>query len=160
SGQDPQDPPSRVARLSYLDGSVSFRPQTPPEWAPATLNLPLTTGDRLWTDRDSRAELHIGTTSIHMAPWTALGILLLDDHVTQVSVAEGAVYVRIPRMNEGEVVEADTPNGAVTFLRPGDYRLDVDPGNNATSVTVRAGEAEVSGNGRSTRVLAGRMLQV
>ena len=34
--QDPADPPSRVARLNYVDGTVSFRPGTVEEWAAAT----------------------------------------------------------------------------------------------------------------------------
>src|SRR5260370_26154918 len=49
------DPPSRVARLSYADGSVSFRPGNLDDWAPASRNRPLTTGDRLWTDKRSRS---------------------------------------------------------------------------------------------------------
>src|SRR5256886_11026577 len=41
-----QDPPSRVGRLSFLSGSVSFRPGSVDDWATATINYPLTTGDR------------------------------------------------------------------------------------------------------------------
>ena len=52
------DPPSRVARLSYLEGAVSFRPGTTDEWSQATLNYPLTSGDHLWTDPGARVELH------------------------------------------------------------------------------------------------------
>ncbi len=160
SAQEPADPPARVARLNYLDGWVSFRPGNLQEWAPATLNFPLTTGDHLWADREARAELHIGATAIHLAPWTAFAIMRLDERVAQLSVAEGTMYLRIPRLDEDDVVEVDTPNGAVSVLRPGDYRVDVDPGNDATSLTVRAGEAEVSGNGRITLVHAGQMLQL
>jgi hypothetical protein len=41
------DPPARVARLSYLDGSVSLLSAGMEEWVPATHNYPLTTGDHL-----------------------------------------------------------------------------------------------------------------
>src|SRR2546425_6464572 len=34
------DPPSRVGRLSYLGGSVSFRPGDADDWAAATVNYP------------------------------------------------------------------------------------------------------------------------
>jgi hypothetical protein len=44
---DAGDPPSRVARLSYQSGTVSFRPGTVEEWTAASLNYPLTTGDHL-----------------------------------------------------------------------------------------------------------------
>src|SRR5256884_235022 len=58
---DEADPPGRVARLSDLQGSVSLQPAGVQDWAAATLNRPLTTGDRLWADQDARAELAIGT---------------------------------------------------------------------------------------------------
>ena len=41
------DPSSRVARLNYLQGSVSFQPAGEPEWVSAIVNRPVTTGDRL-----------------------------------------------------------------------------------------------------------------
>ena len=44
------DPPSRVARLGYLSGAVSFSPAGEDDWVQATINRPLTTGDRLWAD--------------------------------------------------------------------------------------------------------------
>src|ERR1700759_2775244 len=59
--QNQPDPPSRVGRLNYLNGSVSFRPDNVEDWSAATLNYPLTTGDHLWTDRDSGAEIPVGS---------------------------------------------------------------------------------------------------
>src|SRR5260370_36890386 len=59
-GQD--DPPSRVARLGYLQGSVSFQPAGESEWVEAVPNRPMTTGDQLWADKDSRAELSLGAS--------------------------------------------------------------------------------------------------
>ena len=45
------DPPARAARLSDAEGSVSLQPAGVQDWTPATLNRPLTTGDRLWSDQ-------------------------------------------------------------------------------------------------------------
>ena len=59
-----EDPPSRVARLNFLEGAVSFQAAGHEDWAAATVNYPLTVGDRLWADDNSRAELHIGSTAI------------------------------------------------------------------------------------------------
>src|SRR5207244_1853701 len=50
-----RDPPSRVGRLSYLSGSVSFRPGDVDDWTDATINYPLHNGAHLWTDSDARA---------------------------------------------------------------------------------------------------------
>jgi hypothetical protein len=53
------DPPSRVARLGYVEGAVSFQPGGTEDWVAAPLNRPMTTGDKFWSDRDGRAELQL-----------------------------------------------------------------------------------------------------
>src|SRR5580658_6540008 len=63
---DPNDPPGRAARLSYVSGTVSFQPGSVEDWIPATLNRPMTTGDRLWTDEGGRAEVHLGSTAMRL----------------------------------------------------------------------------------------------
>src|ERR1700693_4256436 len=63
---DQEDPPSRVARLGYMQGSVSFQPAGESEWVEAAQNRPLTTGDRLWADQGSRAELSLGSAVIDL----------------------------------------------------------------------------------------------
>src|SRR2546428_12271271 len=64
------DPPSRVGRLSFLGGSVSFRPGDADDWAAATVNYPLHGGDHLWTDADARAEITLGSTAPRLPPTT------------------------------------------------------------------------------------------
>ncbi|HEX9223348.1 MAG TPA: hypothetical protein VF860_08450, partial [Candidatus Acidoferrales bacterium] len=61
-----KDPPTRVARISYLDGSVSFQPGGQGEWGSAAKNRPMTIGDKIWVDKDSRVELQAGQASIHL----------------------------------------------------------------------------------------------
>ena len=58
------DPPARVAALSHMEGSVVFAPAGETEWAAAPLNRPVTLGDRLWTDKGARAELHLGSAAL------------------------------------------------------------------------------------------------
>jgi len=55
-----QDPPTRVARLSYIDGTVSFQPGGQGNWGAAARNRPVTVGDKIWVDNNSRAELQAG----------------------------------------------------------------------------------------------------
>ena len=78
------DPPSRVARLGYMAGAVSFSPAGENDWVRATLNRPLGPGDRLWTDTDgrARAEIQVGGAMIRMAGGTSLAVLNLDDRIT------------------------------------------------------------------------------
>ncbi len=156
-GQAPDanmDPPSRVARLNYINGTVSLRPDSVPDWAPATPNFPLTSGYHLWTDQGSHAELHIGATALRLADETALAVLNLDDRVAQFSLTQGALNVRVAMMNPGDVIEVDSPNGAATLLAPGSYRFDVNADGTMTVVTVRAGQAEVTSGGQAVPVQA------
>src|SRR3989454_834373 len=149
-----QDPPSRVGRLSFLSGSVSFRPGSVDDWATATVNYPLTTGDHLWTDADARAEITIGSSAIRLASQSAFGFLALDDRTTQVRLSQGALTVRLRHLGDDEAFEIDTPNVAVSLLRPGSYRVDVDSTGDTTTVTVRHGEAEVTASGSAFSVHA------
>src|SRR2546428_2018252 len=141
------DPPSRVGRLSYLSGSVSFRPGDVDDWTDATINYPLHNGDHLWTDSDARAEITVGSSAFRLAPQSAFGFLALDDRTVQVRLAQGSLNVRVRDLGENESLEIDTPSGAVTLLRSGVYRVDVDSTGDTTSVTVRRGEAEVTASG-------------
>jgi hypothetical protein len=88
--QDQQgDPPSRVARIGYLEGSVSFQPAGEPDWVQAVANRPMTTGDKLWTDKDSRAELQLGSAVIRLSSNTGFSFLNLDDNTVQIQLRVG-----------------------------------------------------------------------
>src|SRR5216683_1548845 len=142
-----RDPPSRVGRLSYRSGSVSFRPGDVDDWTDATINYPLHNGDHLWTDNDARAEITVGSSAFRLAPQSAFGFLALDDRAVQVRLSQGSLDVRVRDLDENESLEIDTPSGAVSLLRSGVYRVDVDTTGDTTSVTVRRGEAEVTASG-------------
>jgi hypothetical protein len=142
---DGGDPPSRVARLNYQSGPVSFRPGSVEEWTAATLNYPLTTGDHLWTDPGAQVEVHIDSTAVRMAGGTSFSILNLDDRMAQLSVTQGTIDVRIRDLAPGEAWEVDTPNAAITLLGPGNYRVDADGDRNVSTVTVWNGAAEFIG---------------
>src|SRR5439155_1119778 len=142
-----RDPPSRVGRLSFVTGAVSFRPGDVDDWTDATVNYPLHNGDHLWTDSDARAEITVGSTAFRLAPQSAFGFLALDDRTVQVRLSQGSLNVRVRDLDDDESLEIDTPNGAVSLLRSGVYRVDVDTTGDTTSVTVRKGEAEVTAAG-------------
>jgi len=151
---DDDDPPTRVARLSVADGSVSFQPAGTEDWVTAVVNRPMTTGDKLWADRDSRAELQIGSGSIRLGSNTGFSFLNLDDNTAQLQVTEGTVRIRLRRLSRNEIFEVDTPNLAFTATRPGIYRINVNEAGDTTVVVVRDGEGEVTGGGQSYSVHA------
>jgi hypothetical protein len=146
------DPPGRVARLNFVQGQVSIQPAGVDTWTPAAINYPMTIGDQIWVDSTALAEMHVGSTAIHVAENTAASFLNLDDRAVQIRLSQGSIYVRIRYMAEGDVYEVDTPNGAVSLFRTGSYRIDADPDNQTTMITVRAGDAEVTTSGAAAPV--------
>ena len=146
------DPPSRVARLNWINGAVSFQPAGVDTWTSATPNYPLTTGDHIYTDDRSRAELHVGPNALRLDAFSNMGFLNLDDRIVQVRFTEGSIEIRLRRLEDDDLYEIDTPQGAISLLRNGDYRIDTDPNRNATMLTIRGGEAEVTANGQSFAV--------
>ncbi|HXW90995.1 MAG TPA: DUF6600 domain-containing protein [Terriglobales bacterium] len=151
-----QDPPSRVARLSYSLGSVSFQPGGEGDWVQAVDNRPLTTGDNLWADKDSRAELQVGSTSLRIDSETSITFLELDDTTTQVRLSQGSLVFRVRHLDDGDNFEIDTPNSAFVVQRTGEYRVDVNSTGDETDVTVWRGRGDVTGGGASYVVLAGQ----
>ena len=149
------DPPSQVGRLSYISGSVSFQPASVDEWMPAELNYPLTTGDHLWTDAGARAEVHVPSASLRLNSTTDISFLNLDDEAVQVRLSEGSLNVSLRTPEDGTVFEIDTPNATVTLPVAGVYRVDV-PRDGKTTVTVRAGRAELTAGDNEYDVNAGQ----
>src|SRR5712671_3246373 len=150
-----KDPPTRVARISYVDGSVSLQPGGQGDWGSAARNRPITIGDKLWADKDSRAELQVGTASIHLGSMTALSFLNLDQGITQMRLAEGSINFRVSELREGDLYEVDAPNLAFTVKQAGAFRIDVDESGDSARVTVIRGEGEVTAGGQTYEVHAG-----
>lgn len=150
------DPPGRVARLNYIQGSVSYQVSGDQDWVQADPNRPLTTGDNLWADKDSRGEVHIGSTAIRMSSETGISFLTLDDRTTQLQLAQGTIEVHLRILPSGDAFEVDTPNLALTLTRAGEYRIATDPNGGSTIVVVREGAGEVTGGGQTWDLDAGQ----
>ena len=54
SSPEPDDPPVRVGRISYVSGDVSFSPAGNQEWVHARVNRPIVTGDCRFFGSNSR----------------------------------------------------------------------------------------------------------
>jgi hypothetical protein len=154
------DPPGRIARLSYTYGSVSFQPAGVDDWFQADFNRPLTTGDHVFVDPSGTAELQIGNGVLLLGGKTSVDILNLDDSNTQLRLSEGTLLVRVRSLGDQDSFEVDTPNLAFSLLRTGDYRINVNPDASSTFVTVKGGEGELNGPDQAFTVHAGEQVQV
>jgi len=161
SAQDQQDsqqddPPSRVARLGYMEGSISLQPAGESEWVQAVANRPMTTGDKLWADKGSRAELQLGSAVIRLDANTGFSFLNLDDRTAQIQLTSGSLNISVRQLDRDNVFEVDTPNQAFSIYQPGSYRIEASEDGNYTVISVRAGEGESTGNGQNFTLHAGQ----
>lgn len=150
----------RVARISLIEGEVSYQRanDSRKDWFDATLNLPLDESDQLYSGPNGRAEVQLsGRNLIRLSRDTNLRFTQFNTTTAQMALPVGTATFRIesldkrqfhivdandPGINEPVYFEVDTPTVAITFVKEGDYRVNVrDDG--TTEVIVRRGQAEV-----------------
>ena len=156
----PDDPPARVARLSVADGSVSLRPAGLEEWTPAEVNRPIVTGDRLWLDAMSHAELEFGNGALRLAEKTSFALVNLNDRVTQVGITQGTLSVKLRKLDAGATIEVDTPNSAVSLLASGEYRFNVSDDGRRTVVNVDSGSAHGIAGSRTFQIQTAQAMTI
>ncbi len=63
--------------------------------SPPALNSPLTTSDRVWTDKDSRAELNVGTGFIRLSSESSLTLTNVSDNTVQMQLDQGTLELTV-----------------------------------------------------------------
>ena len=154
------DPPSRVVRVSLLNGAVSAEPASVNSFSPAELNQVLTTGDRIYTDPAAEAELQAGGMAVRLGGGTDLTVSAMTDTLAQFGLAAGSVHLRSLTIVPGTVLELDSPDAALTVLQPGDVRVDVDPAAHTTTVLLNSGQVQVDGPGLSQILAPGQRIRI
>ena len=153
------DPPGRVGRLSYMEGTVSFHGPDPDQWSPATLNYPVVAGASFWTEPGARAEIQVGAAEFRLDQTTLLDVVALDDAATRLQLDQGVLNVHLQVAPSGGV-EVMTPLGVIDLVGPGSYHIDAGHGDPSTppervEVTVLDGRAEASGPRHRIEILEG-----
>jgi hypothetical protein len=164
--QDYQAPPDTgidqtVARVSYVEGSVSYaRGDDPDQWQGLDPNVPMTIGDRVYTDQAGTVELELALGGrVEIAPQTDLTAVNMTDQVQQFALNGGTSSFAVRHLPPGFVYEVDTPNAAVTFDENGLYRVDVDQ-SGQTRLTVQRGNATIAAGGGQLGVSNGESIVI
>ncbi|HXQ64834.1 MAG TPA: DUF6600 domain-containing protein, partial [Steroidobacteraceae bacterium] len=157
--QEAADPPGRVARVGVALGLVSLQPAGSDTWIGDVLNRPLTTGDKLWVDRESRVELDVGSATVRLGSETGVELLNLDDRTTQLKLTVGTLSMRVRTLGPDQTFEVATPSAAVSLLEPGDYRVDVNEAGDALTVAALRGQVAVTAGNDAVTLSAGEELQ-
>jgi hypothetical protein len=134
-----------AAHLNHAEGTVAWSPQGDNEWHDVQPRRVLKRGDRLWTDRGSRAEVQAGGHALRLDGQTQLVLENVSENATQISLTQGSLVLTVTRVNPGDSIELGTPNLAFRARQPGDYRIDVDAKAVVTRVVVLSGAGVVYG---------------
>lgn len=115
-----------VARLSLVDGDVTFMRVGAEDWVSARLNTPLAAGDLLQTDAEGAVELQFGDSIfVRMAGATRLELLGQQGENLRLRVDRGRVAVDATRWEPGLAMELSSPEGVFLIQRAGYYRIEV-----------------------------------
>ena len=156
--QAQNEPPSRVGRLAFVDGTVSFHDDEETGWSKAVVNTPLTTGDALWTEPNARSEISVAGTRVRMEGGTELGIAQLDDSQVRLQMPQGRIDVKTFAMEPSQPYQIQTPRGTITLQQQGDYYVEAGTVEDPTRLGVRAGAAQIEGlDGKVLAVRAGEV---
>ncbi len=147
----------RIARLSYLEGHVSFQHTDEVEWTAASINMALQPADRIYTGENGRAEIEFDDGSVvRLAEKTDVEILTMREELIQLRVLIG-----LCSLTERSTVqfEIDTPAAAFTTTDKGSYRFDIAENGDSDGI-VRKGALEAVNNRFSKHVSSGEFLHV
>lgn len=151
------DPPGRVGRLAELAGPVWWFDLEQGRWAEGDRNRPLTSGDRVSTGRDARAEVRVGSTTLMLAEATEVEFLRLDDDQLRILLHRGSLALRLRSREVAAETVIGTDEAWLRPLRGGLYRLDRD--DDTTHAGSWRGELQVEDDG-TLIVDNGRRLQL
>ncbi|WP_374564619.1 DUF6600 domain-containing protein [Ideonella sp.] len=118
------DPPGRVGRLADMKGQVWLLEAGQGEWQAAANNRPITTADRVATDRDARVELQIGSTIVRLDQGSDLEVNRLDDDRIELTLHDGAAAVRVRSPEVARELQITTAEGRFQPRTAGLYRID------------------------------------
>ena len=161
NAQTQGDPPARVGRLAFAEGTVSFHDAQDTNWTPAAVNGTLTTGDSLWTEPNARSEISVAGTRVRLDQSTQLDMLLVDDSATRLQLDQGRLDIKTFTMDTAQPYEIVTPRGTVKLEAQGDYYIESGSTQDPTRLGVRSGAAQITGlNGQVLTVRTGEVAEI
>ncbi len=151
-----------AARIDQVDGSVAIArtnadaANEQSDWAEATVNTPVSIGDRIYAKSNSHASIALtGHDSVRLNPEASLDVLALADRRTQLALRSGSATFDVGALASDELYEVATPCGSVDFAQPGLYQVGLD-GDNAV-ISVLNGVARVVGGDGSGEINRGQV---
>ena len=147
--------PVRLARISKVQGTVSWRPDESVAWSPATINMPLRQGAQIWVDGTGDAEIQFDDGSdVRLGNGAVLTFQSLysdaQGEFTELKLNDGASSLNL--LKADSIYQVDTPFNSVKATGPTRLRVDV---GQTVSVGVREGDATLTSQTGDTPLHAG-----
>ena len=118
-----EDPPARVGRVAEITGEArTINPEG--AWATLVRNQPLSTGDRITTDKNGRATLQFGSTVVRVGADSDVAVTQLDDQKIRLRFDHGQLAVRVRSDDIPGELFIETDEGAWVPHHQGQYRFD------------------------------------
>jgi FecR protein len=137
--------PVRMARFSYLNGSVTWRTSADLDWSTAALNTPMREGAQVWVSDGGRAEIQFDDGSalrLGSGAVVTLQTMYSDTkgEFTEIKITDGLGTLDL--RTDHSIYQLDTPHGTIKSVGPSMIRLGVD---DDVEVGVREGKASLEG---------------
>jgi hypothetical protein len=146
-------------RFSSIRGDVQVRTDDMDDWVPASINMPLREGHRIWVPEEGTAELQTKDgTYLRLAGKSALEILTLDMNSYQTYLTEGQLYANF-RGSKDNLLQIDTPTSSVRADENSKFNVDVLE-RGPVHVSVFNGEVYVENREGRINVASGEVLSL
>lgn len=149
--------PLGYLRISLIEGDVQILTEDTGDWVPASLNMPLNEGDRIWVPEGGRTELQLRDgTALRLDEKTNLDVLTLEKDSYQFYLLEGRAYINF-KGTRGTLLQIDTPLSSVQAYERALFRIDI-LDDRHTDISVYQGAVDVEGPEGRIRVDQNRTL--
>ena len=152
------DPPGRVGRVSMVEGDVRTV-NADGAWVTLPRNQPLTTGNRVITDKDGRAVLQVGSSTVRLGPYSDLSITRLDDLVVRLHFDHGQMALRVRSADIVGEIGVETDEGLWVPHHAGYFRFDR-PAGGVLAAQAWSGDMLLQASDSSLPIAAGQRAEV
>jgi hypothetical protein len=144
-------------RVSLISGDVQIRTEDTEDWVPASINMPLREGDRIWVPEEGKAELQLRDgTYLRLDQQSALEILTLENDSSQFYLDEGHVYVNSTG-HRGSFLQMDTPASSIRVYERSIFKVELSE-DGLNQISVLKGSVDVESRSGKTTVNSGYTL--
>ena len=148
-----------IMRVSLLEGEVQIYTEETGEWVPASINMPIKEGDRIWAADRGRVELNFKDgTYLRLDQKSALDVLNAEKDSYQLHLSTGRLFANY-KGRDNALLQIDTPESSVRAYEKSKFRMDVfDSGR--TEITNFRGTIQAESREGKTQVERGRTLYI